>query len=313
MATNLHDSWHKQHLATLLSPFGEVEVSREIRDEARHVDVVFSPRPPGPDPTHLGLLGLLAQGPCLFEPYSTPPRREAFLDCLLKALTVAADLRRAARRRATRAPQEQPWLWIIAPSLAAARLHEFSLTAHACGVEGVQTLAPALRAGVIVVDHLPPGTHTLWLRLMGRGEVQRRAAAELQALPQDHPLRAPVVLLVVRWRAMIGASGAKLTPVEREFLMNVDQIVQKWHDDALREGLVRGRQEGRQEGRQAGRLEAAREVLLNLVERRFGPPPPSLSDRIAGVNDDAVLQAWALQAAEADDLASLLASIANGH
>ncbi len=51
----------KQYLEELLSPFGKVEVSREVTDEVRQVDILFSPAPSAnADLRSLGLLGRIA-------------------------------------------------------------------------------------------------------------------------------------------------------------------------------------------------------------------------------------------------------------
>ena len=46
-----HDRFAKSFLADLLEPLGQVEVSREITDEPREIDLYFTPTPtPGLDP-----------------------------------------------------------------------------------------------------------------------------------------------------------------------------------------------------------------------------------------------------------------------
>jgi hypothetical protein len=49
------------------------------------------------------------------------------------------------------------------------------------------------RAGLVAIDQLPRTEATLWLRVLGRGEVQAQAIRELLALPRSHPLRNPVM------------------------------------------------------------------------------------------------------------------------
>ncbi|MCC5633858.1 hypothetical protein LC613_41310 [Nostoc sphaeroides CHAB 2801] len=53
-----HDKFAKQFLEELLSPFGEVRTNREVTDETRFVDVLFSPTPTSATNAEtLGLLG----------------------------------------------------------------------------------------------------------------------------------------------------------------------------------------------------------------------------------------------------------------
>lgn len=66
----------KQYLEELLSPLGTVEVSREVTDEVRQVDIFFSPIPsPEVDPQSLGLLGRIAENAALLEPFRNQPSK----------------------------------------------------------------------------------------------------------------------------------------------------------------------------------------------------------------------------------------------
>ncbi|ACK71334.1 hypothetical protein PCC7424_2930 [Gloeothece citriformis PCC 7424] len=57
MTRQPHDQFAKQYLEELLSPLGTVEISREVSDETRPVDVFFSPTSSANDRNErLGLL-----------------------------------------------------------------------------------------------------------------------------------------------------------------------------------------------------------------------------------------------------------------
>jgi hypothetical protein len=49
-----HDQFAKNYLEQLLSPLGIVEISKEVSDETRQIDLFFSPNPE-PNPNYLGL------------------------------------------------------------------------------------------------------------------------------------------------------------------------------------------------------------------------------------------------------------------
>ncbi|TRU52174.1 MAG: hypothetical protein EWV49_05955, partial [Microcystis aeruginosa Ma_QC_Ch_20071001_S25] len=51
-----HDQFAKNYLEQLLSPLGTVEISKEVSDETRQIDLFFSPNPE-PNRNYLGLLG----------------------------------------------------------------------------------------------------------------------------------------------------------------------------------------------------------------------------------------------------------------
>lgn len=60
-----------------------------------------------------------------------------------------------------------------------------------------------------------------------------------------------------------------------------------WYNAILEEeldlGLQRGRQKGWQEGRQEGMREERTEMLLRILDRRFGEVPAELAFRIRGL------------------------------
>ena len=56
-------------------------------------------------------------------------------------------------------------------------------------MKGMYFLGSAFRAAIVVIDQLPEIPETLWLRMLGTGEVQLRAIAELKKLAVDNPLR----------------------------------------------------------------------------------------------------------------------------
>lgn len=59
--------------------------------------------------------------------------------------------------------------------------------------------------------------------------------------------------------------------------------------DGRNEGLLEGRQEGRQQGRQEGRQEGEAELLLRLLERKFGSPDEATRARVRAADPDLLL------------------------
>lgn len=54
------------------------------------------------------------------------------------------------------------------------------------------------------------------------------------------------------------------------------QIVTSWMEEGIEQGLEQGRQEGRQEGRREGEAN----LILRLLDRRFGELNPELETQI---------------------------------
>jgi hypothetical protein len=118
MTKNIFDQFSKQFLEEVLAPLGSVETSHEVSSEPQLVDVYFVPNPqPTNPPTVLGLLGRIAQIPCLLEPYRNQPSADDIRSCLLKLFQVHGDYRRQSRRDDEPLLEaDLPYLWILASS-----------------------------------------------------------------------------------------------------------------------------------------------------------------------------------------------------
>ncbi len=102
---------------------------------------------------------------------------------------------------------------------------------------------------------------------MGRGHTQADAIKELLEMPQDNPTRAGLMECMVRWQASVLATHQTTrTNAQEELLMNVDQLVQKWRNEAWNQGIEKGRQKGLIEGR--------RQSALLVLKGRFGDEHP---------------------------------------
>jgi len=81
----------------------------------------------------------------------------------------------------------------------------------------------------------------------------------------------------------------------------MDTIAETWIKQGHQEGLLAGRQEGRREGKAEGIVEGEAKSLTRLLERRFGPLPGSVHERIA-VAGPWQVEAWLDAVLDAPDL-----------
>ena len=115
---------------------------------------------------------------------------------------------------------------------------------------------------LVVVSELPVGPDTLLLRLLGAGQVLQQAIAELKALRTEDPARSLALPLLVRLRLEIPTDPAQRTDDDQEFLMQTQDIVETWRQEAIQEGVKQGVKQGIQQGECA--------VLLRQLRQRFG-------------------------------------------
>ena len=266
------DAFSKQLLEEFLSPFGTVELNREIAGESRFVDVWFSPFAP-PD-LSLGLLARIAATPCLIEPYRNAPGFSEIRSCLLKLFLVHSDQQRQARREdASLSEDRLPHLWILSPTASEMSLNSFGAIQSLDWLSGIYSFPTALRTSIVVIHQLPKTPDTLWLRILGRGKTQQQAVEEILALPEDDPRRFQTLNLLTAWRITMRVED--LDEDDRISFMAINQAYLQWE----RETVERGRQEGRQEGTQAGQ----RLVVENLLKARFGEVDAQLAALISTV------------------------------
>jgi hypothetical protein len=256
MTRQPHDQFAKQYLEELLSPFGKVEVSREVTDEVRQIDILFFPAPsPNSNLQSLGLLGKIATTASLLEPFRNQPSKTEVRNCLLKLFSTCGELQRKAKRENTSLPEDNlPRLWILTTSASMNLLESFGARLNTDNwLQGVYFLPDSFRTAIVAINQLPPTIETLWLRILGKGETQRQAVSELLSLPQNNPLRRNIQELITSWRITV-INQQNLTEDDQEVIMNLSQAYLEWREATLQEGVQEGQ----------------RQVVENLLRARFG-------------------------------------------
>jgi hypothetical protein len=206
MTTQLHDQFAKELLGELLAPFGEVRSDLPIKGERRYADIWFLPNTtPIAQRQDLGLLSQLVALPCLLEPFRNPVDRAELRNCLLKLLLLHSDLQRKAKRQKTTLQEaDLPNLWLIVPTESADLRRSFAAAQPSSWMKGVYLLPESYRTRLVVIHQLPKTIDTMWLRLLGRGNVQKQAIREFTTLSDAYPLRDSIGDILSSWRTTLG-------------------------------------------------------------------------------------------------------------
>ncbi|AFY48425.1 hypothetical protein Nos7524_2589 [Nostoc sp. PCC 7524] len=269
MTRFIHDKFAKDYLEELLKDYGEVKASEKVSGEIKEIDVFFTPnKQQTPNLEILGLLGRFAENPAIIEPFRNPASTDEICDCILKLLEVKASLRREAKTNKTKLQDaEIPQLWVLTPTVSETRLSSFGTIQKPDWISGVHFLPDALRTAIVAIHQLPQTPETLWLRLLGRGNVQSQAIMELQALPLNHPYQKATLELVYNLRENLRINQ-ELETDDRELVMRLEPLYQRDREQAI----WQGKQEGRKEGEQ--------DLILRLLNRRLGEINQSLIESI---------------------------------
>jgi len=290
------DQFAKQLISGALALGGSAQTDAEVNHETQRGDVLFEPNPERTSSlANVGLLGKLASGVSLFEPFHRTPDLSDLKGCLRKQLA----FEHAAEMRASRATPQSPgpMLWVLSAGRPVAVLRAFAFRRAGGFPRGVYRAPPGLRLGIVVIRELPSTRETLLLRLMGAGNVLNRAIAEVLALPDAAPERTLALPLLVRLRLEIVEDPAQRTSDDVEFLMSTQDIVeawkQQWIEEGMRQGIERGIAQGVERGIAQG-VERGIErgivrALVDVYEARFGAIPVELRAALERTHNEAAL------------------------
>lgn len=302
-----HDEWTKRVLSLWLDALGDVELEVRIAGESRRGDVLYTER--RKNEAHrrrLGLLGELAHGRVLFEPFRNPFTIRELKSCLLKTVDLAAaEARKARRAKRPQSTAAEPAVCVITPTMSREVAIQAGAKQMPGGVRGVHTLAPMWNAFVVVVHSLPDESATLWLRLLGRGRVQARAVRELEERGGHHLLEDATLRLLVAWLQALPPPEQR-TEEERELAMNLDRAYERWERKVKAESKLEGKLEGKAEGA----VEARAEAVLTVLESRGLHATSAQRKQVLACKDRAQLDVWLRGAATAPSVKELLAKSA---
>jgi hypothetical protein len=243
-----HDEFAKGFLENLLSPFGKVEPALKIAAEVREVDVYFMPSGDNLNRTDLGLLARFVTELVVFEPFRNSVSVPDIRACISKLYDLHAKIYREAKRKKQPEPKDDdlPMLWILTPTLSDNILMSLGANLDAERGEGVYLLPSAQKTGIIVIHRLPRTPATLWVRILGKDGVQKRAIEEVNELPTGHPYRQNTLELLSNLKVTL-ESQDNIQPEDRDLIMQLSPLYLEKIQAAEQKGKLEGKQEDRQE------------------------------------------------------------------
>jgi hypothetical protein len=280
MTRFIHDQFAKQYLTELLISYGQIEMSTDITSEVRQIDVLFTPASPFPDGIEsLGLLGRMAKNSSytIFEPFRNAVSKSEIRSRMGKLFDIHADLERQTKRNNTRINEEElPYLWIFTPTASADILESFNFTLDEENWgKGIYFLGKALKTVLIVIHQLPTTPETLFLRVLGRGKVQRQAVEELEELSENSPFLTNIIQLVHDLIAVLSARQEKEHDIDQddqELIMKLSEMYQQQLAEI------------KKQEREEGVLRERRAMIESILQVRFG----ELDSELATIIDQVI-------------------------
>ena len=287
----------KQIISTALESAGRVEAERQVVGPAQSVDIWFRPDPAlAANLTAAGLLGRMGAEPCIIEPFRNTPGLTELQGCIGKQHALAHETALTAKRSSEPRPG-RPRLWVVSTGRPDTVLQAYDFEPMPDWPTGCYRARPEIWNLHLVVAHeLPVTRDTLLMRLLGRGPTFRRAAGELDALPDSAWEKQLVQPLLVAFVVEI-SQNQEVDMEAREYLREVRARYAEWEKRVRREG----REEGRAEGEELGRLEGERILLRKLLTRRFGDLPTAILARLDQATSEQ-LELWGERVLTAETL-----------
>ncbi len=142
--------------------------------------------------------------------------------CANKLYSYFAELNRLARREDRSLDVEGLGKLLIISTTASVDLLEgFDATLDLeINCNGVYSFPRSWKGTIIAVNKLPVTNETLWLRILGKGKVQRDAVDELLALPDTNVYKQNTLRLIANWR-ILTIKQSNLIDEDQEMVMNL--------------------------------------------------------------------------------------------
>ncbi|HEU4408584.1 MAG TPA: hypothetical protein VFS43_25205 [Polyangiaceae bacterium] len=284
--------------------------------DAQAVDTWFEPSPEHQaERQRMGVLGRMAEGPTMFEPFRDTPGVDDLRACLRKQLMLDHGRVLEARKHGQPRPPF-PRLWLVATGRPESVLTGYRLTPMGGWPSGFYEGGPAEARGVVVLRELPRTRETLLVRLLATGAVLAAALEELKQLPPEAWERQVALPALVAARMeMAQAPGDER---EQEYLRMTESLYEQWEAATREQGRQEAqrlyeqreaaiREQGRQEAqrlyeqreaaireqeRQEGQVQEAQRAVALLYQARFGPMPQALRNALEATSDTATLERW---------------------
>ena len=257
---------------------GLVHTQREVTSDAQTADIWLLPDPAcSAERERIGLLGRMAEGPTILEPFHNTPGIDELRDCVHKQLTMHRSRVAETRREGDPRPAF-PRLWVISTGRPEGVIKGFCFTPMPGWPEGFLERQEADSVGLVVIRELPRERSTLLLRLMGAGAVLTEAIADLTALPEGTFERTVAMPVLVALKIHFPQDSTD--PEERYLMSMMEELYEQWEQKTEAKGIEKGIEKG------------LKKSLIEVYQARFGTVPSEMVAAVEATHDEAVLSRW---------------------
>jgi hypothetical protein len=125
---------------------------------------------------------------------------------------------------------QNPFTWVLAVNCGDKLLKLCEAKPLTEYGEGVYELSKFLRMGIVVIDRVPDGEDTLWLKMLGDKDSARRAFGEIEQLSPNRREKNDTIKTSLKYCVYLqGFPVESLTEEEQEFMKTMEQV-DAWYD-----------------------------------------------------------------------------------
>jgi antitoxin component of RelBE/YafQ-DinJ toxin-antitoxin module len=138
---------------------------------------------------------------------------------------------------------QNPFTWVLAVNCGDKLLNLCEAKPLTEYGAGVYELSKFLRMGIVVIDRLPDGGDTLWLKMLGDKDSARRAFGEIEQLSPSKREKNDIIRTSLKYCVYLrGLPTESLTEEEQDFMRTMEQV-DAWLEAEIAEAQERKQQE----------------------------------------------------------------------
>jgi antitoxin component of RelBE/YafQ-DinJ toxin-antitoxin module len=283
MAQYKHDRFFKFYVQALYKTKGETRKNIQVRnDEDLEIDCMFVAQSDkwGWQQEDLGLLDrLMKKHPTIIvEHYSgylnqknlhvSITRKNLYWEPKEAELIEAARVELQLKKSAPLPPDAKaqietlnPFTWVLAVNCGDKLLNLCEAKPLTEYGTGVYELSKFLRMGIVVIDRLPDGEDTLWLKMLGDKDSARRAFGEIERLSPQRREKNDIIRTSLKYCVYLrGLPVESLTQEEQEFMRTMEEV-DAWFDAEIAQAEQKAKQKAEQSKQQ--------EIALKMLRKNM--------------------------------------------
>jgi hypothetical protein len=281
MAQYKHDRFFKFYVQALYKTKGETRKNIQVRnDEDLEIDCMFIAQSDkwGWQQEDLGLFDrLMKKHPTIIVEHYSGYLNQKNLNISLTRKNLywepkEAELIEAARIELQLKKSEQlppdarakieiqnPFTWVLAVNCGNKLLNLCDAKPLTEYGTGVYELSKFLRMGIVVIDRLPDGEDTLWLKMLGDKDSARQAFGEIEQLSPERREKNDIIRTSLKYCVYLrGLPTESLTEEEQDFMRTMEQV-DAWLESEIAQAEQRATQKAKQENQQ--------EIALKMLRK----------------------------------------------